>query len=173
MRKLSGHFFILHSYFCLPLAAEKILRPAGNIGELDGADEVDEFAEAVLVEIGAAVVFVERAFEAGVVAFEGDHGVVHILADAGELGAGLELRPASIHRHPEDVGGEVLLRAAALTLRAACGRLSRSTRLVFVLGVGTFEVVLSCLQLRVVLVERVGDVFDSRPRARPSGHGDA
>jgi hypothetical protein len=25
-------------------AAEEVLRPAGDIGELDGADEIDEFA---------------------------------------------------------------------------------------------------------------------------------
>ena len=49
MRKWGGHFFILHSYFCLLLAAKEVLRPAGDIGELDGADEVDEFAEAVFI----------------------------------------------------------------------------------------------------------------------------
>ncbi len=47
----------------------------------DGADEVDEFAEAMLVEGGAGVVFREDAFEAGVVALDGDHGVVDDLAD--------------------------------------------------------------------------------------------
>ena len=31
-----------------------VLRPAGDIGELDGADEINEFAEAVFVEVGAA-----------------------------------------------------------------------------------------------------------------------
>ena len=59
---------------------------AGELGEevfKDAADdEINEFAEAVFVEIGAVVVFIERAFEAGAVAIEGTHGVVHILADA-------------------------------------------------------------------------------------------
>lgn len=44
---------------------------------MDRADEVD-----VLVEIGAAVVFIERAFEAGIVGLEGVHGVVHDLAQS-------------------------------------------------------------------------------------------
>ena len=73
----------------------------------------------MFVEVGAAVVFVECAFEPGVVAFERHHGVVHILADARQLGVGLELRPAGVHRHPEDIGGEVF---------------------VFVLGIGPGEV---------------------------------
>jgi len=40
-----------------------------------GADEVDEFAEAVLVERGAGVVLGQDALQAGVVALDGDHGV--------------------------------------------------------------------------------------------------
>ena len=91
MRSLSP--FIIHpSDFRLPFAAEEVLGPAGDISKLDGADAVDEFADAVVVlrfahdlqggfalkecaialgsvEVGAAVVFVERALEAGVVAF--------------------------------------------------------------------------------------------------------
>jgi hypothetical protein len=133
-------------------AAEEVLRPAGDIGELDGADEIDEFAEAVFVEVGAAVVFVERAFEAGVVAFEGDHGVVHVLADARKLGVALEVGPAGFLRHPEDIGGEVF---------------------VLVLGIGSGEVALPGDELGVVFVEAVGDVFDSQPPARPSGHAGA
>jgi len=58
-------------------------------GEADGGDEVDEFAEAVFVEAGAGVVLGENALEARVVALDGDHGVVHGLADGGLLGAGL------------------------------------------------------------------------------------
>ncbi len=91
---------------------------------------VDEFAEAVFVEVGAAVVFVERAFEAGVVAFEGDHGVVHVLADAGPLGTSLELRPAGVLGHPENIRCEVF---------------------VFVLGIGAFEVACLCVAGRQAL----------------------
>ncbi len=57
-----------------------LLALAGS-DEADGGDEVDEFAEALLVEAGAGVVLGEDAFEARVVALDGDHGVVHGLAD--------------------------------------------------------------------------------------------
>ncbi len=73
-------------------AAEDVLgRGSRRAPQADGADEVDEFAEAVLVEAGPGVIFGQDAFEPGVVAFDGDHGVVHDLADGGLLGAGLEI----------------------------------------------------------------------------------
>jgi hypothetical protein len=108
-------------------------------GELDGADEVDEFAEAVLVEVSAAVVLVEGALEGGVVALEQDHGVVDVLADARELGVGLQVGPAGLPGDPEDIGAEVL---------------------VAVLGVGALVVALAGEQLGVMLVEGVGDVLE-------------
>jgi hypothetical protein len=58
---------------------------------------------------------------------------------AGELGAGLEVRPAGLLGHPEDVGGEVL---------------------VLVLGVGPGVVALAGDELGVVLLEGVGDVLE-------------
>ena len=75
-------------------AAEQIDGAVGFLalaggGEFDGGDDVDEFAEALLVEAGAGVVLGEDAFEARVVALDGDHGVVHGLADGGLLGIGL------------------------------------------------------------------------------------
>ncbi len=63
-------------------------------GEADGGDEVDEFAEAVFVEAGAGVVLGQDALEARVVPLDGDHGVVHGLADGRLLGVGLEVGPA-------------------------------------------------------------------------------
>ncbi len=80
---------------------------SGGGGEFDGGDDVDEFAEALVilrcaqalrcgfawgegavapgsVEAGAGVVLGEDAFEARVVALDGDHGVVHGLADKTE-----------------------------------------------------------------------------------------
>ena len=119
-------------------APEEVLGPAGGICELDGADEVDELAEAVLVEVGATVVLVQGALEAGVVPFEGDHGVVNELADGGELGIGLKEGPAGLFRNPEDIGGEVL---------------------VLVLGIGPSELALSRDELGMVLLEAVGDVL--------------
>lgn len=119
-------------------APKEVLGPAGGIGKLDGADEVDKLAEAILVEVGAAVVFVQGALEAGVVPFEGDHGVVDELADGGELGTPLEERPAGLLRNPEDIGGEVL---------------------VLVLGIGPGVLALSGDEAGMVLLEAVGDVL--------------
>jgi DhnA family fructose-bisphosphate aldolase class Ia len=63
----------------------RLLALAGG-GEFDSGDDVDEFAEALLVEAGAGVVLGEDAFESRVVALDGDHGVVHEFADGGLLG---------------------------------------------------------------------------------------
>ena len=115
-----------------------LLALAGG-GECDGGDEVDEFAEALLVEAGAGVVLGQDAFEARVVALDGDHGVVHGLADGGLLGAGLEVGPAGIGGHPEDVLGFVFVR---------------------VFGIGPGVVALAGEELGAVFLEGVGDVFE-------------
>jgi hypothetical protein len=150
---------LLHSHFCLGPRAVRLLALAGG-GEFDGGDDVDEFAEALLVEAGAGVVLGKDAFEARVVALEGDHGIVHDLADGGKFGRPLEVGPTGLGGHPEDVLGFVLLSASALPLRAACGRLSRSARLVGVFGIGPGVVALTGEELGAVFLEGVGDVFE-------------
>jgi hypothetical protein len=107
-------------------------------GEADGGNEVDEFAEAVLIQSGAGVVLGQYAFEARVVALDGDHGIVHDLADGGLLGVGLEVSPAGIDGHPEDVLGFVFVR---------------------VFGIRAGVVAFACNELGAVLFEGVGNVF--------------
>ena len=107
--------------------------------EGDGGNEVDQFAKALLVEAGAGVVLGQNALEAGVVALDGDHGVIHDLADGGLLGAVLQVAPAGGGGHPEDILGLVL---------------------VLVLGVGTFVVALAGHELGAVFLEGVGDVLE-------------
>jgi len=120
-------------------ATQDVLGAVFAVAEADGADEVDEFAQAVLVEAGACVFLGQDALEARVVALDGHHGVVHHLADGGLLGVGLQVRPAAFLGHPEDVFGFVL---------------------VFVFGVGTRVVTLARDQLGMVLVEGIGDVLE-------------
>lgn len=48
-----------------------------------GGDHVHEFGEAEFFEAGAGVVIRQNAFEAWVVALDGDHGVAHNLFDSG------------------------------------------------------------------------------------------
>ena len=105
----------------------------------DGADQVDELAEALLVERGAGVVLGQHALERGVVALDRDHRVVDELADGRLLGAGLQVRPAAPRRHPEDVLGAVLVR---------------------VFGIGAGVVAFAGDELGVLLLEGVGDVLE-------------
>lgn len=112
----------------------------------------------MLVEAGAGVVLGQHAFEARVVALDGDHEVVRGLADGGLLGAGLEVRPAGIGGHPENI-----------------------LRLVFIriLGIRALVIPLPGEELGAVFLEGVGDVFQENqakddvlvlPRfARPAG----
>ena len=81
----------------------ELVRRGGR--ERDGADEVDELAEPVLVERGAGVVLGEHALEGApalalVRGLDGDHGVVHQPADGRLLGVGLEVAPARLRAEP-------------------------------------------------------------------------
>ena len=123
-------------------AAEDVLGPVFPVAEADGADEVDEVdevAEAVLVEGRAGVVLGQDAFQARIVPLDGDHGVVHDLADGGLLRAILQVAPAGGRRHPEDI-----------------------LRLVFVgvLGIGPGILALARREQGVVFLEAVGDVLE-------------
>ena len=91
-------------------AAEHVLGAARLVADPDVADQVDELAEALLVERGTGVVLGQHALERRVVALDAGHGVVHELADGGLLGLGLEVRPARLGRHPEDVQRAVFVR---------------------------------------------------------------
>ena len=78
--------------------------------EIDRRNQINELPQPMLVEGRAGVVLGEDALEARVVALDGDHGVVHVLADLGELGLALEMTPAGLGRNPEDVLGAVFVR---------------------------------------------------------------
>ena len=60
------------------------------VAQADVADQVDELAEALLIEARVGVVLGQHAFEGGVVALDGQHGVIDGLADGGLFGVGLE-----------------------------------------------------------------------------------
>ena len=90
-------------------AAEGVLGPVGRRAEGDVRHEVDELAEARLVEPGAGVVLGQHALERRVVALDGGHRVVDEGADRRLRGGGLERRPAGLLGHPEDRGGPVLV----------------------------------------------------------------
>ena len=107
------------------------------VADPDIADEVDDLAEPLFVERRAGVVLGQHAFERGVVALDAGHGVVHDLADGGLPGLGLQVRPARLRWHPENVERAVLVRV----LRVGALRLLR-------------------FELRVLRLEGVGDVLE-------------
>jgi len=107
------------------------------VAQTDVADQVDELAEPLLVEAGVGIVLWQHALERGVVAFDGEHGVVHDLADSRLFGIGLQVRPAGFLRHPEDVDRPVLVRVFRVGPMCPFG-----------------------LELGVLLLEGVGDVLE-------------
>ena len=90
----------------------------------------------MLVERRPGVVLGQDAFQPGIVALDGDHRIIHHLADGRLLGLALEMRPPGLLRHPEDVLGPVF---------------------VGVFGIG--PLVLGRQKPLVHLLERVGDVL--------------
>ena len=90
-------------------AAEHVLGTGLLVAHLDVADEVDELTEPLLVEGGAGVVFGQHVLEYGIVALDAGHGAVDELADGGLARLGLEMGPAGLRRHPEDVLGDVFV----------------------------------------------------------------
>lgn len=114
--------------------AKNITLAGGLVAQADGGDQVDDLAESSLVEGRAGVVLGQHTLENLVVAFDGGHRVVNERAYLGTLGVFLEIRPAGLGWHPEDIVGKVF---------------------VLVLGIREFII----LERREFLHESVGDVF--------------
>ena len=91
-------------------AAQHVLGPGLCVADLDIADEINELAEPLLVERRAGVVFGQHILEHRVVALNAGHGGIDELADRGLPRLGLEVCPACLGRHPENVLGAVLVR---------------------------------------------------------------
>src|SRR5581483_5966793 len=105
------------------------------VAKADVRDEVNQFAQAGLVERGAVVIFGQDTLEVGIGFLDSLHRLVNQLADGGLLGISLKVRPASGLRDPKDVLGGVF---------------------VAVLGVG----VRLFFEGFVAFLESVGDIFE-------------
>nr|WP_309381426.1 hypothetical protein [Cerasicoccus frondis] len=105
----------------------------------DGADEIDQLAEAVLVQRGAGVVLGQDAFKARILALDGNHGVVGDLTEGRLFGIGLQVGPAGVGGDSEDVFGLVF---------------------VFILGVGPLVFTIASDELGAMLLESVVSVFE-------------
>jgi hypothetical protein len=119
-------------------APENIFGLVFLVAEADGPDQVDKLSQPMLVQRRPGVVFRQDTLEPRIVAFDGEHGVIQELADGGLLGAPLEVSPSSLFRDPEDVFGEIF---------------------VLIFRVRARVVALAGSQLRVNLLERIGDIF--------------
>lgn len=98
-------------------AAQNVLGPAFLVAQANRADEVDEPAQAVLIERFAGVVLGQDALERRVLFLNGEHGFIQQLANGGLLGAGLELGPAGGFGHPKDVFGGVFVAVFGVRVR--------------------------------------------------------
>jgi len=124
-------------------AAEQIDRAVGLFalaggGEADGGDEVDEFAEAVLVEAGAGVVFGSTPSRRGSSRSMATMASSTILPMVGCLALAWRWDQRAFGGHPEDVLGFVFVR---------------------VFRIGPRVVAFARHELGAVLLEGVGDVF--------------
>jgi hypothetical protein len=121
--------------------SEDVLRAVGRAAQPDVGHQVDELAQALLVEARPREVFGQHPdavrLKRRVVALDGRHRVVHQLADGRLRGVGLQMRPACLLRHPEDAYRAVL---------------------VGVLGFGSFRTLR--LKFGVLRLEGVGDVLE-------------
>ena len=85
-------------------AAENVVSPMIAVRtETDGADEVNELTEHLILEVLTTVVAGQDACQCGVFAFDESHCLVNGLTDSWQLGLGLQLLPAGTIRNPEDV----------------------------------------------------------------------
>ena len=117
--------------------AQHIFGAGLRVSNPDVGDQVDELAQAGLVQGGTGIVLGQHVFERRVVPLYGGHGVVHQLADGRLPRLCLEVRPAGLQRHPEDVLAAVLVHVLGVVPLCRLG-----------------------LQPRVHLKEGVGDVLE-------------
>ena len=89
--------------------AEHVLGAGVFVAHLDVADQVDELAEALLVEAGAGVILGQHVLERRVVTLDAGHRVVDRAPDGRLPRQRPEALPARLARHPEDVFGAVLV----------------------------------------------------------------
>ncbi len=113
--------------------AQHVLGAVLGVAQPDVRHQVDQLSQPLLVEPGPRIVLGQHALKRGVLALDGEHGVVHQLADHRLPGVGLELRPARLRRHPEDVEAHVLV---AVLRVGPGGLLGRQLRILFLKGVG-------------------------------------
>jgi len=117
-------------------APEDVLGAVLTVAQPDIADQVDQLAEALLVQPRLGIVLGQHALQGGVVPLDGQHGVINDLSDGRLLGTVLQQRPARLPGHPETVHGAVL---------------------VGILGIGALGAF--GLETGVLLLESVGDVL--------------
>src|SRR5680860_53152 len=128
--------------------------PAHLLRLLVDRDHIDELAQVLLVETGYGVDLGKDALQLGVLQLDSVHGVVQSAPDGGLLSLGLEVSPAGLLRHPEDVLGGILVPVFEEDIQFG--------RTIGGLGDVVFaaRVCDQGLEPLTTLLEGVGDVFD-------------
>ncbi len=90
-------------------SAEHVLGSALGVADADVRNQVDELAQALLVEGGPRELFRQHTLERWVVALDAGHRIVDDLPDGRLLGLRLEMGPARFGRDPEDPFRTVLV----------------------------------------------------------------
>ena len=91
-------------------AAEQVLGLVRILPKTDGADQVNQLAQALFVQFRVGVNFGEHALERRVGALDGVHRVVDQPADLRLFGIVLQVLPAGFFGHEENVVRQVLVR---------------------------------------------------------------
>ena len=107
-----------------------------GVAHLDIADQVDQLAEPLLVQRRTGVVPRQHVLEHRVVVLDGGHRLIDGQADGRLPRLGLQMRPAGLGWHPEDV----LSRVFVLVLSGVCAPLGKHC------GMPFFESVRDVLQ---------------------------
>src|SRR5690606_17618942 len=115
-------------------SAENIFGAVLFVAKTDRAVEIDQLAEAMLVQRRSRVIFRQHTFEPRIVAFDLDHSIIYDLAERRLLRIYLQIRPSSFLRQPKDILGPIFVRI----LRIRAGVVALASR-----------------QFRAMLLERI------------------
>lgn len=91
-------------------SAKDVFTAALLIPKADCAHKVDQLTQALLVKPFPCIVLREHAFQGAIVPLYCGHSVVYGLSYSGLLCTSLQMVPAGLRRHPEDIFCKILFR---------------------------------------------------------------
>src|ERR1700735_5331885 len=98
-------------------APEDVFGPALLVTKSNFPEQIDEFAQSVLIERRAGIVLRQNALQRGVLLLDGNHRVVDYLSYRGLLCIVLKTRPSGHFRNPEDILSGVFVAVLGISVR--------------------------------------------------------